>query len=32
MKKLLVKKKEKANLIRPLEKNQGIAVSWSKEN
>ena len=27
-----VKKKEKANLVRPLEKNQGIRSQWSKEN
>ena len=27
-----VKKKEKANLVRPLEKNQGIRGQWSKEN
>ena len=31
-KKLWVKKKEKANLVRPLEKNQGIRSRWSKEN
>ena len=24
--------KEKANLVRPLEKNQGIRSQWSKEN
>ena len=27
-----VKKKENANLVRPLEKNQGIRSQWSKEN
>ena len=27
-----VKKKEKANLVRPLEKNQVIRSQWSKEN
>ena len=27
-----VKKKEKANLVRLLEKNQGIRSQWSKEN
>ena len=31
-KKFWVKKKEKANLVRPLEKNQGIRSQWSKEN
>ena len=31
-KKFWVKKKEKANLVRPLEKNQGICSQWSKEN
>ena len=30
-KKFWVKKKEKANLVRPLEKNQGIRSQWSKE-
>ena len=27
-----VKKKEKANLVRLLEKNQGVRSQWSKEN
>ena len=27
-----VEKKEKANLVRLLEKNQGVRVQWSKEN
>ena len=31
-KKFWVKKKEKANPVRPLEKNQGIRSQWSKEN
>ena len=30
--KILGQKKEKANLVRPLEKNQGIRSQWSKEN
>ena len=31
-KNLGVKKKEKANLVRLLEKNQGVRSQWSKEN